>query len=185
MSQYLAESDYAAFGISPQTWQVVQASNIIDGHLDRPEGLVYEGGIMTNSGAPIVERRKSGLRQPFVVSRNPIAAISAMRWFDGSLWHTADITGIDFFDTEVFLPVGVPAKVPVEITYVAGYLSSAIPMAIKQACANMVYAMINAPEVIGNITSFKSGDTQVTWEGTTMLDEDTVKLLSPWRRSYA
>ncbi len=214
MSIYLEAADYANFGV-PTTVSnalVQEASTIIDGFLERPEGLLYavdgsgNPASMVNTGQPIVESLQVPINGREVVpSRSQLAAVISI---------FAMAKGVPFMEPVVIVPVTSSGSGYVnplaqnsgsayiqngriylgsrlwrfnqlEVTYVAGYLYSALPFQLKQACANIINEKLTWPTLNGSVTAIKVGDGGVTRTVSSALSADTISLISPWKRTFA
>lgn len=91
-------------------------------------------------------------------------------------------TDINMNTGEVWIPPGLLLAYfsDVRIHYVAGWSKANLPTNIKQAVANIVRGMIDAP-LSGNAQNIKAGDAAITRFSATALDEDTKALLQPYR----
>lgn len=106
-----------------------------------------------------------------------------------SISESIVVDSIDFVasTSEVWLPSGLmaPSYTDVTFQYLAGFSRANIPGAIKQATANLTRAQAKSP-LAGNIKVFKSGDTQIERFLSSLLSNDEVAALQPYRaRSYA
>jgi hypothetical protein len=91
-------------------------------------------------------------------------------------------TGVDFETGQLWVPAGVMLAYYSEINlwYVAGFPGSGIPSAIKMACANIVNAQANLPQ-LGATKSYKAGDTALERFAASVIDDDTKVMLAPYR----
>lgn len=90
---------------------------------------------------------------------------------------------IDPQSGQIWVPAGVLLAyyTEVKIHYVAGWTYASLPYEIKQACANIISAQANFPELNGNIQSIKTGAGAVTRFKDTVLDSDTKAMLQPYK----
>lgn len=91
-------------------------------------------------------------------------------------------TGVDAGSGQVWVPAGVMLAYysEVNIWYVAGYSRDNLPDAIRMACAQLIQARVNLPQM-GNTKSYKAGDTAITAFAATLLSDDSKALLAPYR----
>ncbi|MHB0992690.1 MAG: hypothetical protein ACYC0M_15635 [Burkholderiales bacterium] len=84
---------------------------------------------------------------------------------------------------QMWIPAGVLLAyyTEVKINYIAGWSYAGLPYEIKQACANIIMAQTNFPEMNGNIQTLKSGDTTITRFKDTVLDADTKRMIDPFK----
>lgn len=184
---YLESADYPVFGVPNATSQQVQAaSEIIDAFVQWPVGMLNDGTNMVKTGAQIVELRAVPFSGLFVPGYRPIVSVTQIRTKDRGFpisWKILDTTQWALDANRIWISDISPGDA--EITYLAGWLYTALPSSIKQACANIITTMANVPELNGNIQTVKAGDTQVTRFKDTVLDADTKAMLSPYRRDFA
>lgn len=98
------------------------------------------------------------------------------------VFDTTQNTGVDARTGQVWVPAGIMLAyyTEVKLRYVAGFQSSAIPSAIKLACAKLVRALGNDPG-LGPAKSYRAGDTAVQMFADTMISGDMVDALRPYR----
>jgi len=91
-------------------------------------------------------------------------------------------TGVDNGSGQVWVPAGVMLSYysEVNIWYVAGFSRDNLPDAIRMACAQLIQAQANLPQM-GNARSYKAGDTQITAFASTLLSDDSKALLDQYR----
>jgi hypothetical protein len=91
-------------------------------------------------------------------------------------------TGVDFETGMLWVPAGVMLAYYSEVNlwYVAGYPATGIPAAIKMACANIIQAQANRPQ-LGAARSYKAGDTAIESFAATVIDDDTKAALAPFK----
>lgn len=121
---------------------------------------------------------------------NEFNMLAALQRFGGPpVWETFDVshTDVDSTTGSLWIPSGIMLAyyTDVDVTYVAGYPQAALPAEIKQACANIVAAIMNAP-MNGSVQTLRAGDTQVTRFESSYIDKNTAELLAPYRvRAFA
>lgn len=83
---------------------------------------------------------------------------------------------------EVWVPAGVLLAyfTDVKLRYVAGWQASAVPQPLKEAVAAIALAVQNN-QLPSNILSYRAGDTAVTRAVMSILDDDTIRLLLPFK----
>ena len=91
-------------------------------------------------------------------------------------------TGVDSQSGQVWLPAGVMLAYYSEtnIWYVAGFSASNLPPEIKTACAQIIMAKVSIPQM-GNVKSYKAGDTAIAMATSSYLSDDVKMLLDPYR----
>ena len=91
-------------------------------------------------------------------------------------------TGVDPQSGQVWLPAGVMLAYYSEtnIWYVAGFQASNLPSEIKTACASIILAKNQIPQM-GAAKMYKAGDTSITLGAASYLSDDTKSLLDPYR----
>lgn len=192
MAAYLQGSDLAAFGVPNATAsQIQQASLLIDGYLERPEGLIYTVDAngnplaMENTGAPILQffRMSPRGRQLILLNRPNAQAVLSVQYAQNGyglpVWQP--VAGFQFQPgAGLYVPLDLSGY-QVQVQFIAGWLYVALPFAIKQACANIINGQSGFGEMAGNIQTLKAGTTQVTRFGPSVMDADTKALLSPYR----
>lgn len=188
MGLYLQGADLTTFGVPGASGpQIQQASLLIDAYVARPEGLTYTGQVMDNTGAPIVETKRSPKRPGYAImlSRPNVAQVLSVQqsWLGVPNWQA--LTDFSFLDGEGLWVSGAHLGAQLQITYLAGWLYANLPARIKQACANIIGTISAYPDLSGNIQSLKAGDTAITRFKDTVLDADTKRMLSPYCRVMA
>lgn len=118
--------------------------------------------------------------------------LSAVTQFGGpplwELWPANNPAGVDRQTGKVWVPAGVMLAYysEVSIRYVSGFTYAQLPGSVKQACANIVSQLLLYPEMVGNVKSYRAGDTQIERFVASQLNDDTKSMLSPYRaRSFA
>lgn len=110
--------------------------------------------------------------------------LAALSKFGGPpAWEVFSVlnTGFDVQTGQVWIPAGIMLAYysEVKLRYVAGFSAANVPPAIKQACASLVKAMQARP-TLGDIRSYKAGDTQIVNFTSSALDDDVRRALDPW-----
>ncbi len=188
MSQYLQGADLAAFGVpNATTAQIEQASALIDAYTNRPEGLTYTGQVMDGSGAAIVQTMAVPKRPavPIQLSRPNVAQVLSVQQSYAGIPSWQPITQFSYVDGVGLWQEDACFPSRIQITYLAGWPYASLPAGIKQACANIINAIANFPELNGNIQSLKTGAGSVTRFKDTVLDTDTKRILAPYCRPFA
>lgn len=92
------------------------------------------------------------------------------------------VTEFDPRTGQVWVPAGIMLAyyTEVEMTYVAGFSAATLPNIIKEACAKIVKALQNDPE-LGPVKSYRAGDTAVTLFTDSILSGDLKSNLIPYR----
>lgn len=118
--------------------------------------------------------------------------LSAVTQFGGpplwELWPANAPAGVDRQTGKIWVPAGVMLAYysEVNIRYVAGFTYAQLPGAVKQACANIAVMLGLYPEMVGNMKSYRAGDTQIERFVASNIDADVKALLSPFRaRGFA
>ena len=191
MAVYLQGSDPTAYGVAAATAaQIQEASLLIDSFLDRPEGLIYDAltsPVMDNTQQPIetVIQLSPRFNRQIILDRKPVSSIISV---SSSFRAESPWTPVQSFNYIQNYGLTLPytyANQLIKINYVAGWIYSELPFAIKQACANIINSILGTTELSGNILSFKMGDGQVARKDTSHLSSDTKALLRPWKRVFA
>lgn len=198
-SIYLEPDDYAMYGVPLATAsQVIKASTIIDGYLNKPEGLIYtvdgddEPSAMALSGFPIRFYTTSPQKNQVVLSYTPVRKLISVE-YDSAPGSTPVYTTVSgsVFDTDgrLWLADQVFSYANLKIEYVAGWVYATLPSAIKQACADIV-AVMQEGIVIGGVSKYQAGDTSIQYainktSGSIYIDEATALMLAPYQRIFA
>lgn len=118
---------------------------------------------------------------------NLLATVSA---FGGPpAWVPVDPTTCSLSPTtgEVWVPAGILLSYysDVRLRYVAGWTYATLPVAVKQACANLIKAAGDMPVSV-NARSFRKADIAIEQFDSSQVDDDTAALLAPYRvRAFA
>ena len=142
--------------------------------------------------APVV-RLLSGLgrygygRRDSQAAGEPIAfgLLELVAGFGGApAWLPFDVSQaeVSVATGEVWIPAGMLLAyyAEVRLRYLAGWSAAALPQVVKQACANLVRAIIDQG-LAANLASYSAGDTRLTRFADTLLDADTKAMLAPYR----
>lgn len=91
-------------------------------------------------------------------------------------------TGYDANTGQLWIPAGVLLAyyTEVKLRYVAGFTYATLPGAVKNACASIIQALGNLPQM-GNIKSYRAGDTAIEMAAASKLDQDTMDELNAYR----
>ncbi len=111
--------------------------------------------------------------------------LASLSHFGGPpVWEFFPITntGVDAQSGQVWLPAGVMLAYYSEtnIWYVAGFSAANLPSEIKTACAQIIMAKTAIPQM-GNVKSYKAGDTAIAMAASSFLSDDVKMLLEPYR----
>lgn len=113
---------------------------------------------------------------------NLLAAVS--RFGGPPAWEIFNplMGGFDIQTGQVWIPAGVMLAyyTEVKLRYVAGFQYSNLPSSVKMACAQLIQALAERPQ-LGNVKSYKAGDTQITNFAATLLDDDAKTNLNAYR----
>ena len=187
MGVYLQGADLTTFGVpNASAAQIQEASLLIDSFLNRPEGLIHDTAVMDNTQQPITAVIRLGPRSyhQIILDRKPVASVLTVVFSTtGNNW--VPVQSFEYVQDYGLVMPYTYANQLIQVTFLAGWVYTELPFAIKQACANIVGVMTSSDELVGNILSFKMGDGQVTRKSTSHLSEDTVALLRPWKRVYS
>lgn len=130
-----------------------------------------------------------GRRGDSTAQMQDYALFQASSAFGGApLWQFMDVkqSDIDINTNQIWCPVGI-LMIPyseVKFSYIAGFQASALPYQVKQATANVVGAIVEAP-ASANVKSFKAGETQMLRFIDSIIDGDTRSLLAAYTaRNY-
>jgi hypothetical protein len=118
-------------------------------------------------------------------------AFAYMAIFGGPpLYQYIDASQIDFDPStgQIFVPASIYLMyfTQIRLQYIAGFTYDSLPAAIKIACANLVNFASAEGDAIGNVKSYRAGDTQIISGGgpfdlSTLFDADTCRLLDPYK----
>lgn len=149
---------------------------------NRPVTRVMHGPVMRLMS--IAGRYSFGRRGDFSMPGDDISLLSSIQQFGGMpVWEAVDpLTANCELDTgEVWVPSGIMNAHynEVRVHYLAGFQASALPNAIKQACALLVNALAMVPDLSG-VKSYKAGNTAIAKFANSMIDDDVKDLLRPF-----
>ncbi|VVC76001.1 hypothetical protein AQUSIP_13020 [Aquicella siphonis] len=121
------------------------------------------------------------------VNINVYNLLATVTMFGGPpIWEIFDqsMVGVDPQTGQLWLPAGILMAyyTEVRVNYIAGYTYDSLPPEIKQACANVINAMNYMP-LNGAIKSLRAGDTAIERAATSYFDDDTLRLIAPYRAS--
>ena len=196
-SVYLEAGDYVTYGVPNATaQQVIQASAIIDGWLNRPDGLIFtldennQPNAMAATGLPIMVREIVPGKCQITLTNAPVVALIDVQYNStpGIPPQWVTVTNSKFAsDGQVWLDQSVPPRTSVMIQYVAGWLYSNLPSVIKQVCANIV-SLLGDGITSGGIGGIRAGDTEIKFNtnGKTnnniYIDASNAAMLAPYQR---
>jgi hypothetical protein len=121
---------------------------------------------------------------------NEFNLLAALSQFGGPpVWEVFDPlnTDVDSRTGQTWIPAGIMLAyyTEVKIRYLAGFTTATLPDTIKQACAMLVQAVANSPN-LGAVKSYKAGDTQIVRWADTMISGDVRSMLLPFQvRAFA
>lgn len=99
-------------------------------------------------------------------------------------WIPIDVTQMDFRRNtgEIWVPAGalLAFYTDVRLGYVAGFQKSAIPQAVKRACANIIRSRQNGIDSAA-IKTYQAGNQRYQMADATIIDKDTARLLQPYK----
>lgn len=201
---YLQPSEYATFGVPSDidTSAILRASLIIDGFLDRRDGLLYtevsgSPAYMTKTGSPIQEIYDVPISRHLTLSYTPLQNVISVKQNIAFCWGSPYIGSPPNFQNCPFtfqagysdLWLQATARTRAIVLYIGGWTYENLPSEIKMACANIAN-MINEQIISGSVVKYQAGDTAITFginqnsDETLFIDQDTVKMLTPWRRTF-
>lgn len=103
------------------------------------------------------------------------------------IWPANSAAGIEPYTGQLWVPAGIMLAYysEIRVRYVAGYLYSNLPSDVKLACAQIIVALQQNPQ-IGNVKNLKSGDTAIEQFSASVLSDDVKAMLQPFRaRAFA
>lgn len=104
------------------------------------------------------------------------------------IWPSNTAAGIDATTGELWVPAGIMLAYysEVKIRYVAGFTYANLPSVIKMACAQLTQAVNSPMLAMGNVRSYRAGDTQLEGFAASVINDDVKTMLLPWRaRTFA
>jgi hypothetical protein len=116
---------------------------------------------------------------------NDYNLLAAMSHFGGPpIWEPwpVSVGSVDQGTGQLWIPAGTLLAYFTEIRvhYLAGWSYKDLPSPIKLACANIINGRENMPQFAGNMSLLKAGDVTAQRFAATVLDRDTIALLSPY-----
>lgn len=117
---------------------------------------------------------------------NEVNLLAVQQVFGGPpMWEpfTVSMASVSIANNEIWIPAGVLLAYfsEVRIRYISGWTQTALPAAIKQACANIINNAVAAASLGGNVKTMKAGSVEVTRFTASMIDVDTRVLLDSYR----
>lgn len=148
---------------------------------------------LTNLSRPPLQRILSGIGRYGYSRRGDTASgntddfnlLAVYNQFGGPpAWEMFDPLSCDFDQRtcQLWIPAGIMLAyyTEVRVRYIAGFSVANLPGEIKIACAKIILAQANDPN-IGAAKSYKAGDTAVTKFADTILGGDVQQMLNPYR----
>lgn len=196
----------AAAGINPATVTLENVSFAHGSGCKMEEGLVVREQRQMPDARPITILSKWPIARPLSgrgrygygrrnsqnqYNMNDFNMLAALSHFGGPpVWERFDINlaGLDPYTGQLWTPSGILLAYYTEIRvhYVSGWDYPNLPPPIKQACARVIQGLQEHPNVVGNIKSMGAGDVKLERFGATVLDDDTKRMLEPYKaRLYA
>ncbi len=163
-------------------------------------GATLEFGMAIAEDAPVRHGRVQTLASPLVAVLGVTGSYQGCRqgrsnyldWVDqivgtglaGTIWNPFPPSQCDIDPTTgtcTLLPGTVRGGFSrVRLQYIAGWNYTNLPLAIKQACANLILAMMNS-EMPTNIKMQKDGDAEQVSFNSSLFDTDTENLITSYR----
>ncbi|WP_150102989.1 hypothetical protein [Sideroxydans lithotrophicus] len=103
------------------------------------------------------------------------------------IWPANTAAGVEPYTGQLWVPAGIMLAYysEIRVRYVAGYLYSNLPADVKLACAQIITALQQNPQ-IGNVKNLKAGDTGIEQFSASVLSDDVKAMLQPFRaRAFA
>lgn len=132
-SVYLLPNEYSTYGLPSTTTdaEIIEASAIIDGYLNRPDGLIYTtSDTMEATGLPIFEIKNANFKRTIMLNFKPLIKIiqleySAMPCAGLPIFNV--LTGNVLLENgTVFLNNPAPPYALIKVQYLAGFLKISI-----------------------------------------------------------
>ncbi|MGH8220891.1 MAG: hypothetical protein ACREUT_20340 [Steroidobacteraceae bacterium] len=207
-NEQLIEACTVATTTGPAGQLALTLQNVLNAHAAQATaqyGLVIEQQRYMPSGRPLtfasrtpLVRILSGVGRYAYGRRGDVAdwsmnqynLLAAMSKFGGppvwELWIAPLANLWDVRTGNIWVPAGVMLEYysEIKIRYVAGFPQSAMPPAVKLACARIIRTLREDPG-IGNWKSIRAGDTSFQRAATTLLDEDLRVQLRPYAARLA
>lgn len=98
------------------------------------------------------------------------------------IWPANTAAGIEPYTGQLWVPAGIMLAYysEIRVRYVAGFQYSNLPGEIKLACAQVIQALLNNPQ-LGDVSNYKAGDTAVAQVSSSVLSQDVKDMLQPFR----
>lgn len=187
-SVYLHHAEYGVYGLDDAAAEdVIQASSLMDGFMNRPEGLFYSDAdsVMTKTDQPIEETVPVPLRRAIMLTRFPVVRVLSVSYWNGQAIVDVPLTGGQVVDQLYYPPPLLPSRIRATIRYIAGYPGyQSLPVQIRSTCASVIKAVKANCDMSGNIKFQKAGDAELERFRDTMFDADTRQMLDPWIRTF-
>lgn len=187
-SVYLHNAEYGVYGISDATAEdVIQASQLVDAYLNRPEGLIYKASTMkmVKTDQVISEELPVPIGRVVMLSRFPVISVVSVTYYNGYELITVPLTNGHLQDQRYYVPTLLPTKCRATFNYIAGYPDQlALPFQIRSSCAAIVKSIKANCDMSGNIKFQKAGDAELERFRDTLFDADIRHSLSPWVRMF-
>lgn len=117
--------------------------------------------------------------------------LAAMSKFGGppawEIWPANTAAGVEPYTGQLWVPAGILLAYysEVRVRYVAGFQYANLPAEVKMACAQIITAMTQNPQ-LGNVKNMKAGDTAIEQFTSSMFSDDVKGMLEPYRaRAFA
>ena len=199
---YLSADEYELFGLEETTPDslVTAASDLIDAHCRRKGFGIAQymerfrvGRSRTVRLSYLPLATATGATSPIVQARGrytgnvgdwageaALAAEVAQAFTTPNTWFSVPVNSLDLDlqSGEVMVCCGLlaPALRDLEVTYTAGY--SAVPEAVKQACAKLVKNALATPAL--NVSKQKIDTMYLQYFADSLVDADVQRLLAPY-----
>jgi hypothetical protein len=198
---YLTSDEYTTYGLETATPDnlVAAASDLIDAHCRRSGFGIAQymerfrvGRSRTVRLSYLPLAPANGATSPIALARGryaagnrewpgmELAAEVALVFAAPNLWFNVPVTSLDLDlnSGEVIVCGGLlaPAMSDLEITYTAGY--SAVPEAVKQACAKLVKNALATPAL--TVSKQKIDTMYLQYFADSLVDGDVRRLLAPY-----
>lgn len=197
LSVYLDPDDYELYGVpNATTAQVIKASAIIDGYLNRPDGLIYvvnldEPVYMATTLLPITKIKKLPVSRQIALYSTPVVKILSVQSSQSqNLPPVFQTISSSVVTDNGVLYVSGQANIYdlIRIQYVAGWLYANLPSAIKQACANII-TVIQQGITISSVSRIKAGQSEIDYDtkannGNLFIDTATAEILNPYKANF-
>lgn len=173
--------------------------------IDEDSGLPV---FMTKTGNPITETYHVPISQHITLSYTPLVTVlgvlnNAIFGYNtpapGVAPNFQELTNLSFTAgySDLWLPTASPTS-QVRVSYIGGWTYETLPSEIKMAVAtitnNLGGGASGGAIISGNVTKFQAGGTAITFGGTgggsaswaksIFIDNDTARMLAPWKRNF-